>query len=251
LNCTRLLQVFDAYLDGELDAATGGEIAEHLAGCPACRAHKAEREELRQQVRAQAPYFHAPDTLRQTIRRSLTTTPARVVRGTRTPSWRQACALASVALVVGVLAGYWWAQPLPDNALREQVVASHVASLADPGRLTDVTSPDRHVVKPWFQGKIDFAPVVRDLSGSGYALAGARLDKVAGRQAVAVVYRVRRHVVNLFVWNTSENESEALAVSTVHGFSVAMWAAGGLRFAAAADVDAGELERFARMVQAQ
>ena len=80
---------------------------------------------------------------------------------------------------------------------------------------------------------------------------GARLDHVANQQAVAIVYRVRNHLINLFVWRAADNESEALAVSTVRGFGIATWAAGGLRFGAASDVDTNDLARFARLVQAQ
>jgi len=92
---------------------------------------------------------------------------------------------------------------------------------------------------------------VHDLSGEGFALVGARLDHVANRQAVAIVYRVRNHLVNLFVWRATSNKSEALAVSTVRGFGVATWAGGGLHFGAVSDVDTDDLERFARLVQAQ
>ncbi len=251
MNCTRLSQVLDAYLDSELDPATGGEIAQHLSHCAACMALKSERDALKQRLHAQAPYFAAPGALRQAVRRSLTAAADPAGRGKRSPSWLQAGALAAVAALVSALAGYWLAQPLPDSSLREQVVASHVASLGDARRLTDVTSVDRHVVKPWFQGKVDFAPVVRDLSGAGYELVGARLDHVAGRQAVAIVYRVRSHLINLFVWRAASNESEALAVATVRGFGVATWAGDGLRFGAVSDVDPRELERYARLVQAQ
>lgn len=251
MNCTRLTQVLDAYLDGELDRATGEEIAQHLAHCPACTALRSERDALKQRLRAQAPYFAAPAALGAAVRHSLMAASEGTAHRTRRPSWLQAGVLAAVAALVSALAGYWLAQPLPDATMREQVVASHVASLNDVRRLTDVTSVDQHVVKPWFQGKVDFAPVVRDLSAEGYALVGARLDHVARRQAVAVVYRVRNHLVNLFVWRAAGNAPEALAVSTVRGFGVATWAGGGLRFGAASDIDTHELERFARLVQAQ
>ena len=35
MNCARLSQVLDAWLDGELDSATGAEIEQHLRGCAA------------------------------------------------------------------------------------------------------------------------------------------------------------------------------------------------------------------------
>lgn len=249
MNCARLAQVIDAYLDGELDRATGDEIGQHLKQCPACTARRSERDILRRRIREEAPYFAAPAALKLAVRRSIVGQAAPAGVRTR-PSWLQAGALAVVTALVSAIAGYWFAVQLTDSPLREQVVASHVASLGEARRLTDVTSVDRHVVKPWFQGKVDFAPVVRDLSEEGFALLGARLDHVGDRQAVAIVYRVRSHLVNLFVWRAAGNEPEALAVTNVRGFGVATWADGGLRFGAVSDVDARELERFARLVQA-
>ena len=107
------------------------------------------------------------------------------------------------------------------------------------------------MVKPWFQGKVDFAPVVRDLSAEGYALLGGRLDHVAEGHAVAIVYKVREHVVSLFVWRAANSRDEPLALSSARGFSVASWSEAGLRFAAVFRCGSAEIERFARLVQAQ
>ena len=122
------------------------------------------------------------------------------------------------AALVSALAGYWVGRPAP-TALREHLVASHVASLGDARHLTEVASGDRHTVKPWFQGKVDFAPTVRDLSSDGFVMLGARLDHVADRQAAAVVYRVRNHVINLFVWRATAGD-EPFVVSAARGFNL-------------------------------
>jgi anti-sigma factor RsiW len=264
MNCMRLTQVLDGYLDGELDRATGEEIEEHLAHCPACTTARSEREALRQLVRAEAPRFSAPASLKQTVQQSLAHPRnsavfsaaggaaggvARGMRIARGPTWLQAAALMMVVALLGVGAGYRLALPLPDSSLAEHVVASHIASLSDAHRLTEVSSLDRHQVKPWFQGKLDFSPVVRDLSADGFALLGARLDHVGDRQAAAIVYRLRNHTVNLFVWRARNNEAEAFALSSVRGFGVATWSGGGLGFAAVSDAEPRELERFARLVQ--
>ena len=134
-------------------------------------------------------------------------------------------------------------------ALREQLVARHVASLARASPV-DVAASDRHVVKPWFQGKVDFSPAVRDLSAQGFVLRGARLDRLAGEQAVAVVYQVRQHPINLFVWRDTGDRAVPLAFSSARGFSLATWRDGGLAYAAVSDVEPGDLERFARDIQA-
>ncbi len=250
MNCTRLRQVLDGWLDGELDRATGGEIEHHLESCVACAALKGEREALRARTRAELPYFRAPVELVRSVRRSLAASAGAEASPRRRPTWLHAGALAFLVGCVGALAGYWVGRPAPDNALPEQVVASHVASLGAGRRLTEVVSADRHVIKPWFQGKVDFAPVVLDLSEHGYVLLGARLDHVADRQAAAVVYRVRNHAINLFAWRAQSGDEVPVALAAARGFNVASWSEKGLRFAAVSDVDARDLERFARLVRA-
>jgi anti-sigma factor RsiW len=106
------------------------------------------------------------------------------------------------------------------------------------------------VVKPWFQGKVDFAPVVRDLSDRGFILLGGRVDQVGGRQAAALVYRIRSHVINLFVW-PSNTGSEPIADLRTRGFSVSTWTEEGLRYSAVSDVDPRDLHCFATLVRGQ
>lgn len=249
MNCSRLRQVLDAHIDGEIDRATGEEIERHLRSCTACAAVMSERVTLRQRVRAGAPRFQAPAALRRAVRRSLAAGHDGTASRRRRPSWLQAGALAVVVAVVSATAGYWIGQPPPDRPLREEVVASHVASLGAARQLVDVVSADRHVVKPWFQGKVDFAPVVRDLSKDGYTLLGARLDHVADRHASTIVYRVRNHIISLFAWRAASDEAAPVALSAARGYNVASWSENGLRFAAVSDVDAQDLERFALLVR--
>jgi anti-sigma factor RsiW len=247
MNCARYTQVLDAYLDDELDRATGAEIARHLAGCAACRERRDERAALSRSIRACAPYFSAPDGLRHRVFERSAEDASPFKRTRSRPSWLQASALILAVALASATAGYWLGRPPIVNALHEHVIASHIASLGATRPLTDVTSDDRHTVKPWFQGRVDFAPPVRDLSAQGFILIGARLDHIADRPAAAIVYRVRRHLVNLFVWRADASGHEPVAVSNVRGFSVATWSQGGLRFSAVSDIDSRELERFAQL----
>ena len=249
MNCTRMRQVLDAWIDGELDAATAVEIEQHLAQCPSCLALKGERDALRAQLRAQVPRYDAPAALRSAVLQRLDEVPAAARPSPRSRHWLHTAAFASVAAIAGLLAGLWIAHPPPDDTLREHVVASHVASLSDPHRLITVESTDQHVVKPWLQGKIDFAPAVRDLSADGYVLLGARLDHVGDHQAVAIVYRKRNHVINLFAWRAADYRNQALAMQTARGFGMAAWEDGGLRYCAVSDIERADLEKFAHLMQ--
>ena len=248
MNCARLRQVLDAHIDGELDPATTGEIAAHLAECPACSALQEERIALQQALRAHAPRYTSPATLAPALRRAIMQCESALTSRVSGLSWFHAAAFATVAALAGLIGGYWLAQPRPDYPLRDPAVASHVAALTPKRQLIEVASSDRHTVKPWFQGRIDFAPPVKDLAGEGFVLLGARLDQVADKPAAAVVYQIRKHVINLFVWRATDPAPDAIATSSVRGFSVTTWSASGLRFAAVSDVEARELTRFAQLV---
>ena len=169
----------------------------------------------------------------------------------RAALWRQVASYAAVAAVSALFTLWMLHAPSgnsPTPPWIEQAVARHIYALSDPQHLIEVASSDRHVIKPWFQGKLDFAPTAPDLSTHGYALYGARVERLEQRPAAAVIYRLRNHVISLFM--TRAALDEPLVSGTQHGFSVATWSSGGVRFAAVADTDSGEIERFARLAQA-
>lgn len=254
MNCARCRQMLDALVDRELDGSTESELEAHLASCADCAGLRAARAALHERIRNEAPYFAAPASLQAAIGRALDgaeSVGARpVLRPTARPTWTQAGLLAASAAAASLAVGLWLGRPPIDDTARDPAVASHVASLAPGRRLIDIASTDRHAVKPWFVGKLDFAPPVRDLSAEGYALAGARLEHVGDRQAAAVVYRMRNHDINLFVWRAAaEGQLEETALSVVRGFGVATWAQDGLRFAAVSDLDLQDLKRFAGLVR--
>lgn len=257
MNCEPVQRLLDAHLDDELDAATAVAVQQHLAGCAGCSALRAERQALRDGLR-RLPRHEAPAPLREAVRRRLDReTPTSAATRQHPPARRSwlvlLCAGAGAIASFGL--GVWVAQPAEPADNQEQALARHIASIGRDGLpRVDVASSDRHVVKPWFAGKVDLAPPVRDLAGHGFVLLGGRLDRVAGRPAAVLVYRLRRHLVSLFVTSAAATgvggTGPATMVATLRGFAVVNWARDGLVHTAVADVDARELQRFAELLLA-
>lgn len=250
MNCALALRMLNAYVDDEVDAATAAEMVEHLAGCAACRRMYEQRLALRQALRTHLPREAAPAELRKSILRELEAL-GRPAQSARTSRWWQTALIGASTALAGAVGGWWLAQPASLESLPQFAVAQHVAALTPEGPRIDVASSDRHVVRPWFQGRLEFAPMVRDLSAQGFDLVGARLDRLGNRQAVAVVYRLRRHVVDVFSWRGSREHPAPDGEAVIRGFNVATWSDGDLDFAVVTDADRAELERFTSAYRAR
>ena len=135
-----------------------------------------------------------------------------------------------------------------EQRITSEVVSAHLRSL-QAGHLTDVLSTDQHTVKPWFNGRLDVAPPVIDLTAQGFTLIGGRLDYVDGRALGAVVYKRRSHVINLFVAQGANAEHRA-KTETVQGFNIRRWSERGLNYWAVSDLGADELTEFGEKFEA-
>jgi anti-sigma factor RsiW len=239
--------MLQALLDGELDAANAAAAEAHLKTCAGCAAHYRTLQALRVRLADMDPGPPAPARLRAGIEAMIAAEGRRAQPASSRPrrmwsglaaGWATAGAMAAVA---ASLFAVQLTAPIDD--LQAQLVSSHVRSLqAD--HLIDVVTSDRHVVKPWFNGRIDFAPPVPDLAAQGFPLAGGRLDYAGGRTVAAVVYRRRAHVINLFVMPSRAAGIVSPFQPRTPGYSVIRWSRGGLDFWAVSDVEAGDLKAF-------
>jgi len=244
--CDKVLLV-QAELDGELDAAAAAALGAHRAQCPICQAAAVELARARALI-DEGLYQPMPDDVRARVMAQIAAAqaPRRAADSSLFSWWHRwwssaagfglgaACAAALVVLMI--------APQAPDFA--EQIVAGHIRAL-QPGHLEDVPSSDQHTVKPWFDGRIDFAPPVKDLAALRFPLRGGRLDYVAGRPVAALVYQRDKHLIDLFVWPAAGGTAGPPLTTERQGYNVVHWVQDGMNLWAVSDLEAGQLREFA------
>jgi anti-sigma factor RsiW len=255
------LRQLGAWADGELGLRAQLEIEDRIARDPLLQAEAQRLRELSAALRERADYHAAPAALRARLQR-LPAARSSAVRdgrqGWRGWSWpgRPAAVLAgslALLLAVALLAGggQAWLAARHDTRLQAEVIAGHVrATLGQ--HLVDIASSDRHVVKPWLSARLDFSPPVPEPALPGLSFVGARIDYLDSRPVAALGYRLRNHVIDVFVWPDAAPDT-AVAAAAERGFHVRHWKRGGMAFWAISDVNIEDLtlftDAFARLAE--
>jgi len=250
--CLETQDLMPAYLDGELDLVRTLEIERHLQACQACALAFQNHQALRSAMTAGSLYYPAPANLRRRVRSAV-----RQANQTETkpwlPSWRWlsvGAALAAVAVLILALMPAL-IRPPADDLVTQEIISAHIRSLMAE-HLTDVASSDRHTVKPWFNGRLDFSPPVTDLTERGFPLIGGRLDYLNHRPVAALVYRRQQHIINLFIWPSPQaSQQMTMKPATQQGYHLLRWASTGMIFLAISDLNQSELEEFVQLARSQ
>ena len=240
--------LLNAAIDGELDAASSIELETELKASSALRQELARLSALQSSVQTHGTRFNAPPRLMNHLFDALPAAPER--SAAQVPSWWRSLAIgtsfAAVALLLWNLTPTFLG-PDPRGALLEEIVSAHARSLmAD--HLTDLTSAERHAVKPWLANRLDFAPPVHDFGSQGFSLLGGRLDYIGGKPAAAIVYRYRQHVINVFVWPTAEKNDSPVRLATHRGYNSAIFESNGMSYWIVSDLNADDLRKLASLL---
>ena len=277
MDCNDAKTLIHAYADGELGLESALEIERHLEQCAVCTREREAIATLSAALGDEALRFKAPAALRTRLGAALMGAAATTAQapwwrprwlpvrgrgngmGGGTGGWMVAgAALAALALVIfsgspriswpvgnGALSG----ASAPAGVLAREVLNSHLRSLMA-GHLMDVVSTDQHTVKPWFDGRVDFAPPVNDFAADGFRLIGGRLDYLDGRSVAALVYQRRKHIVNVFVWPAADNSDSAVKSVEHDGYNLLHWRRDGMNYWMASDLNAQEMNTFAGLLRA-
>jgi anti-sigma factor RsiW len=234
-----------AWLDGELSVEATLDAERHARECASCAAEYRRALALRAALREGGLVAVPPASLEARVRARLA--------AERRPPWRRGVppwAAMAAALVLGVALTALlipFRASIATRGVDEALVSAHVRALMK-GPLVEVVSSDRHTVKPWFAGRVDLSPKVKDLADRGYPLSGGRLDDVSGRQAAVLAYTHGRHEIDVFVWGAAA-PVPAVTMGVSRGYHVARWTEGDLSYAAVSDMEEDELRAFVDLLR--
>jgi anti-sigma factor RsiW len=239
MTCAAARELIESYLDDELDPSLKAEIENHLTSCRSCAEQHARLRQLQMDIRTQAPHYDPPPRLERRVRAAL----AQAAKNeTKSGAWQWMAIAASILLAGSLALNFALFRSHREDrvTLAQNILSSHVRSLIGT-HLVDVPSSDRHTVKPWFNGKLDFSPDVKDFASQGFPLVGGRIEYLEDRPVAALVYQRRLHVINVFVWPTSANSAGEL---TDKGFNMIHWTKAGMTYWAVSDLGSSELRQF-------
>jgi anti-sigma factor RsiW len=242
MTCAAACELIESYLDGELDPSSKAEIEDHLTTCSSCAEKHARVRQLQTDIRTQAPYYDPPPGLERRVRAALSQAAKSETQPT-SGVWQWMAIAATILLACSLALNLAFFRSHRDDrdTLAQNILSSHVRSLMGT-HLLDVPSSDRHTVKPWFNGKLDFSPDVKDFASQGFPLVGGRIEYLEDRPVAALVYQRRLHVINVFVWPSSADSAGEL---TDKGYNMIHWTKAGMTYWAVSDLGLSELRQFA------
>lgn len=252
MNCDDLSRQIESYLDGELTLSDKRDVEEHLADCNNCENKLAGLRLLQQRV-LETEYKNVPSGLKLNIQNQLRDVTGEQSKYSWLLKWLSigGGAMATGSFATWALMTFIFLSPFNslEMQLADNIIESHInALLVD--HVTDIKNSDRHTVKPWFNGRVDFAPPIKDLSSQGFELIGGRLDYIQGKTSSALVYKRRAHIINAFIFKSvrSDFESEPQLIER-QGYNLVYWKNAGLDFWLISDLNKKEMGQLAQLIK--
>jgi len=253
MDCARIENLLDGYLDRELDRDVVTTVERHLKVCGDCSRSFAERSSIATAIRKDATYHPAPAALAKRIRAQIAQTTThraekpreRHFKFSEWGRWFQLGGAFATTVLATTLVTLQLTRVPADETIANELLSGHSRSIVT-GHQIDVVSSDQHTVKPWLSSKLDFSPAVTDLTASGFPLRGGRLDYVNNRPVAVLVYGHRQHLIDLFIWPEDAAADKGVSRTfSKRGVNVLHWTAAGMTYWAVSDINNADLEVFA------
>ena len=254
MNCQESARLLPGYFDSELDLVHTLEIEDHLRTCAACTSALEADRALRATIARSNLRFATPPILARNLREAVANTFPLEKSTRKRWTWNWSLATAAALILCAVLT--WKLVPgavstrTNSSAIADEAIAEHIRALM-PGHLSDVESTDQHTVKPWFDGKLDFAPPVENFSAQGFPLIGGRLDYLDHHPAAALVYQRRKHFISVFLLPATGEPDRAESQTTELGYNVISGARGAMNYWLVSDLNPAELEELAKLLRGE
>ncbi len=244
---------------GRLGPETGEALRAHIEGCPSCAGAEAEERSLSGLLERRLPQYPAPIALKRRLSAQWPPPPA--AAPSRRERWaRYLLPAGAVALLLLLLLPLYRERTASVRAGENMVTEAandHLRVLQARHPL-EVESGNFHQVKPWFAGRLDFAPVVPFMGDAEFPLRGGALAWFLDRKAALFSYGIRLHAASLFVFRAEGLPWPAGGLEDVgktkafpgarRGINVILWRSGEQGYALASDADPAELRKLALKV---
>ncbi len=228
---------------GALSESARAEVTAHLEGCQACRGVDAADAELSAILERHVLSERAPARLRAKLdgRGGTSAPPRRRSRAMGMVTVAAACAALALTLLFG-------RSSQGGGPMAQEAINDHLRILYSEHPV-EVESGGIHTVKPWFTGRVDFAPVVPFAGDDDFPLQGGSVAYFIDRKAAAFLFKRRLHTITLLVFeaqglpwpSAARARTDAAGAITSRGFHVLLWRAGDLGYALVSDVDTRDL----------
>lgn len=245
MQCNEVENLLETYLDDEMTLSDRRMVESHIASCESCNAKLHEHEVLHEAIfnMGEEP---VPYSLRRNVDTQIKALTDKEPSSDRWKWWSLSAAgmvMSSVLTAAVLILG----TGLPiESDINDPFINAHIRSLMV-NHITDVTSTDKHTVKPWFSGKLPFSPSVHKLKMKQLKLIGGRLDFVSDKPTASIVYKLREHVINVFIQRTgAEQTSTFVRLSHKSSYNIAAWQKDGLDYRVISDLNKKELEIFSK-----
>ncbi len=245
--CEAWRQKLDLYADGELTPADAAVLNAHLRTCADCAADALGRVQLKRSVAAAGTRYQPSAAFRAKIAGSIAAKPHRVANWW----WKLVAAPALVVLMISVAVSlYVQTQKARQQRTFSELADLHVGMLASATPF-DVSSTDRHTVKPWFQGKLPFTFNLPELQGTNFTLLGGSITYLEQMPGAHLVYQLRKHEISVFIFQDRKTKAASLPPGPRHALSFNMegWTQDGLQYFVVGDVGPGDIEELSKLLR--